>query len=107
MSNENETFSGAARGELDSLVVRGGLLTRRDHFRENPIDADEADLRDVQSADGHFAESFATPDVENPVARPRLQRFRQEFGEFIVPPRLPEMLEGWRCQGVDRGRHVG
>jgi hypothetical protein len=91
--------------ELDALVMRGGLPSRGNHFRDDQIDADETNLRDLQTANGHLGLALTAADVQNPIARSWLQRFSKEVGEGVVPPGLTEVFQRGGSQCIDRRRH--
>src|SRR5688572_13890148 len=99
-------LQGVAGRQRYSLIVRGRLATSLQHLVRGDVDAGETDLRQVQTADGHFGQSLAAADVENPVTRTRTQALGEELGEIVVPPGLPQMLQRGRREAVDQGTGI-
>jgi hypothetical protein len=89
------------RGESGALIVCGRLAPRHHHALDDQVDANQANLGDVQLTDLDLGDSLATADVENPVAGAWLEHLGQELGEFLAPPSLAHVLEHRGGQGIN------
>ena len=89
------------RSESGALIVCGRLAARHHHALDDQVDANQANLGDVQLTDLDLGGSLATADVENPVAGAWLEHLGQELGEFRAPPSLAHVLERRGGQGIN------
>ena len=94
-------------GEPDADVV---CARRRDGVRDarrDQIDAEQPHLRDPELSEPDLRRSRAATDVQDAVARPRLQCLPEKIRELAAPPPLAEMFECGRGQHVDLARDAG
>ena len=101
-------MAGVGGAERGAQVVAVGGAFGDDGALDQPVDADQGDLRDAQPRQPQLDAAGAAADIEDTVAGARAQPLDQERGERLVPPVVAYVFErrgGQRVERARRGRH--
>ena len=94
------------RREADAGVDPARRRMRLAHPLDEQVDAEQVHLRHAQPRQAHLRRARAASDVEDALARARLQRLLEEFRERVVPPVLAQVFQRRGREGVEVATHI-